>query len=200
MKTNQFSRYVVRRGGSTRGRKVSTAPHDMPPWMCASWRRSASCPCDAFDARVLHLAAQTPTATPIETRIERHALLVVHTRQLLVLDRHQRQARLLALAHCRGLDRWQVRHKVQIAALLLLLLLLESIRTNGCLVVVEEEALGWLGRRQASHTIAHTRTRRARAEREEVRAPARQQQTSHCSNTTQSLWHSLRIKLDITLS
>jgi len=136
--------------------------------MCASWRRrrSASCPCDAFDARVLHLAAQTPTATPIETSYRAtRALGRSHEPAPRSRPPPATRATLLALAHCRGLDRWQVRHNVQIAAPLLLLL--ESIKSNGGLW--RRRALGWLGRRQASRTISHTRTRRARAERRCVR-------------------------------
>jgi len=64
---------------------------------------------------------------------------------------------------------------------------------------VEEARVGLVGSPSSiTHHLAHENE--ASKSGEEVRAPARQQQTSHCSNTTRSLWHSLRIKLDITLS
>ena len=81
---------------------------------------SASCPCDA---RVVHAKrdnASNGTGSWSLTRASSSfSTATTATR-----------ARLLALAHSRGLDRWQVCHMVQVATLLLLLLLLESIRTK----------------------------------------------------------------------
>jgi len=82
---------------------------------------SASCPCDA---RVVHAKrdnASNGTGSWSLTRASSSfSTATTATR-----------ARLLALAHSRGLDRWQECHMVQVATLLLLLLLLlESIRTK----------------------------------------------------------------------
>jgi len=64
---------------------------------------------------------------------------------------------------------------------------------------------GGVGVFGAPSSITHHRARErdeqeSKSGGEEVRAPARQHQTSHCSNTTRSLLHSLLTKLGITLS
>jgi len=131
-----------------------------------SWMRSASCPCDAFDARVLHLAAQTPSATPIETSYRAtRALGRSHAPAPRSRPPPATRARLLALAHWPGLDRWQVSHIVKIAALLLLL---ESIKSNGGLWW--KRRWGWVAVKH--HTPSRARERDEQERREEERGGA----------------------------